>query len=872
MLLSSISKKRLKYPRKMIRFKLVPLILLLIVAYTATAQKKNEKTDSIYVYGECGQCKDRIEKTLKRMNVYASNWDIDSKILVVTYDSNVITREQIERKMAFVGHDTKIFKADDRTYSKLPDCCHYEREGSTSTPNINTDHKEETHQLSNQEIGGTVLELVNGKSVPLYGALVRVTGTQKAIYTDSLGAFSLRADLPAQIVISYLGYLSDTIEYKHSELLTITLQTPSTNTLKEVQVYGRMQTSYVSAISTLNTLNISSKELTKAACCNLSESFETSPSIDVSYSDAVTGIKQIQLLGLSGNYTMLTTENIPEIKGLPGSYGLTFIPGPWLEGIQVTKGTGSVANGYESIAGQINIEEKKPDKMEKFYLNIYNSSMGRMEASMNFSKRLNNRWSTALLTHINGVFIKTDGNNDGFLDIPIGRQFNIVNRWKYLDSNGLIAQFSLKALNDYRQAGEFNFNPVNDKLKSTNYGVGIAVQQYSFTGKVGYVFPEKPYKSIGFMISGTLYDDHAYYGLRTYNASQQSIYANFIYQSIFGNTMHNYRTGLSYINEQYVESLNTNGYKRNEIVPGAFFEYTFTPNPKFSTIIGLRADYHSYFGWITTPRIHLKYDINLNNTLRFSGGSGFKMANIFAENTNYFVSSRQYIIKNPMNGYGYGLNPEKAWNYGMNFLHQFRLYDRAGTMSIDAYQTQFINQVVVDLDANPNQVLFYNLKGPSYSNSVQAELNYELLSGLSMRMAYRWLDVKTTYDGGLKSKPFIASHRAFINLAYETISKWKYDITAQWLSGKRLPDTRSNPQDYQLGSYSPAYMQVSAQVSKQFNTKMEVYIGVENLTNYVQPQLILSNAQPFGQYFDASMIWGPVNGRLIYIGLRYGIK
>lgn len=856
----------------MIRFKLVPLIFFLLVTITATAQKQNEKTDTIYVYGECGQCKERIEKTLNRMGVYAAAWDIDSKILVVSYDSAKLNTTAIERKMAFVGHDTRNYKADDRTYNKLPDCCHYAREGSTSIPKPETDHSVTNHQLLNQEVGGNVFEIVNEVSVPLVGALVRIIGTQKAVYTDSLGRFSMKADLPTQIVISYLGYLSDTIEYKHSEVLAITLQTPATNTLKEVQVNGRMQTSYVSAISTLNTLNISSKELTKAACCNLSESFETSPSIDVSYSDAVTGIKQIQLLGLSGNYTMLTTENIPEIKGLPGSYGLTFIPGPWLEGIQVTKGTGSVANGYESIAGQINIEEKKPDKMEKFYLNIYNSSMGRMEESMNFSKRINKRWSTALLTHANGVFIKTDGNNDGFLDIPIGRQFNIINRWKYLDSNGLIAQFSLKALNDYRQAGEFNFNPDKDKLKATKYGAGIAVQQYSFTGKIGYVFPQKLYKSIGFMVSGTMYNDRAYYGLRSYHANQQSIYANFIYQSIFGNTMHNYRTGLSYINEQYDETLNTNGYKRNEIVPGAFFEYTFTPNPKFSAIIGLRADYHNYFGWIKTPRVHLKYDFNLNTTLRMSGGSGFKVANILAENTNYFVSSRQFIIKNPANNYGYGLNPEKAWNYGMNILHQFRLYDRAGTFSIDAYQTQFVNQVVVDLDANPNQVLFYNLKGSSYSNSVQAELNYELLPGLSMRMAYRWLDVKTTYDGGLKSKPFIASHRAFINLAYETTSKWKYDITAQWLSGKRLPDTRSNPQDYQLGSYSPAYMQVSAQVSKQFNKRMEVYIGIENLTNYVQPQLILSNAQPFGQYFDASMIWGPVNGRLIYLGLRYGIK
>ncbi len=647
----------------------------------------------------------------------------------------------------------------------------------------------------------------------------------------------------------------------------------SSTKLDEVIILqSRKPTAYVSSLSTLNTLNIGTKELAKAACCNLSESFETSPSVDVSYADAVTGIKQIQLLGLSGNYTQITTENAPEIRGLAGSYGLTFIPGPWIEGIQLTKGTGSVANGYESIAGQINIEEKKSDKMDKLYVNTYANNLGRLEANVIIPKKINENWSTALLTHTNGVGIKTDDNKDGFLDIPLGRQFNAINRWKYANTSGLVAQFALKALNDKRQAGQIDFNPEIDKLTTKKYGVGINVEQYAFTGKLGYVFPQQAYKSIGFVFSANTFSNDSYYGLTKYDGKQNALYANLIYQSILGTTIHKYRTGLSFTNDGYNETFNNINYKRTETTNGAFLEYTYTPTDKFTAVAGLRIDYHNQFGLFTTPRIHLKYDFNPKTNLRFSAGSGFRTANIFAENTAVFVSSRKYNIVNPSNNYGYGLNPEKAWNYGFNFIHNFKLSERAASLSLDLYRTDFVNQVVTDLDTNSQQINFYNLTGKSFSNSLQAEFNYELLKKLDVRLAYRWLNVQTNYNGVMLSKPLIAQHRAFINLAYETNNKWKFDFTTQWLSKKRLPNTTSNPQTKQMGAYSPSFIQIAAQITKQFSEKWDVYIGGENLTNYTQQNLFIDGDQPFSPYFDGSMVWGPVNGAIIYIGMRFKIK
>lgn len=854
---------------------IVAVLISIVISFAASAQKKNSKTESFKVWGTCEQCKTRIEKTLAGFGTYKANWVIASNMLTVSFDSSRLNKEKIQQKLAAVGHDNEAFQSDDATYKSLPLCCHYVRYAKPSLSTITDTLQIQTagSQTKLFTITGVVLEETKkGKLLPLAGATVRCLHNGNTISADSSGVFQLSSPIPSLLLVSYVGYTADTLTITSPDVIQVILKNASGSFLKEVVVQGRNPSTYVSSLSTFNTLNIGSRELAKAACCNLSESFETSPSVDVSYADAVTGIKQIQLLGLSGNYTQLLTENTPEIRGLAGSYGLTFIPGPWIESIQVTKGTGSVVNGYESIAGQINIEEKKPDKPEKLFINAYTNNLGRLETTLNLSKKLNDKWSTALLTHANGVFAKNDDNNDGFLDIPLGRQFNFINRWKYIDSKGIIAQLAFKVLSDHRQAGEVDFNPATDKLTTNKYGVGINVQQYSFTGKLGYVFPQQKYKSIGFIFSATHYTNNSYYGLTKYDSRQNAVYANLIYQSIIGTTAHKIRTGLSFANDHYNETFNTTLYRRNEIVPGAFAEYTYTATSKFTAIAGIREDYHNQFGFITTPRLHLKYDFNTKTNLRISAGSGFRVANIFAENAAVFASSRQYNILGPASNYGYGLEPEKAWNFGFNFIHNFKINDHSGTFSIDAYRTWFKNQTVVDADANPQKILFYNLNGRSFSNSVQTELNYELIKKLDLRIAWRWLDVQTSYNGTILEKPLIAKHRAFINAAYETKNHWKFDYTTQWFSKKRLPNTSSNPVGKQMEKYSPSYFQMSGQVSKQLGSQWEIYLGGENITNYTQTNLIIAANQPFSAYFDGSMIWGPVNGRIVYAGMRFKIK
>jgi hypothetical protein len=617
---------------------------------------------------------------------------------------------------------------------------------------------------------------------------------------------------------------------------------------------------------------ISSKDLLKAACCNLSESFETNPSVDVSYSDAVTGSKQIQLLGLAGIYTQLTVENLPGPRGIATPLGLNSIAGPWIESIQLSKGTGSVANGFESIAGQINVELKDPQTSEKLFLNGYLNGMGKTDLNANIAQHLNEKWSTIFLLHDDFLYNKVDENKDGFRDLPTGNLFSAINKWKYDNQKGLQIHFGAKLLTDDKTGGEMNYN-VSDKLTTNSYGLGIKTNRYEGFAKIGYIFPEKKYQSIGLQLSGFDHQQDSYFGLINYNAHQSNFYSNLIYQSIVGNSAHKFRTGLSLTADKYNELYKTETFKRNEVVPGAFFEYTYTMNEKFSAVAGLREDHNSLYGWFTTPRLNIRYAPLKGTTIRLSAGRGQRTANIFAENMGVLVSARTVnIIADNTNKAAYGLSPEVAWNKGISIDQKFKLFERDAMLSFDFFRNDFTNQVVVDLE-DARQIKFYNLNGKSFSNSFQSELNLAPLKDLDVRLAYRWFDVETTYDAKLLEKPFTAKNRAFANFGY-AIKGWKFDYTINYVGQKRIPSTGENPLKYRMPDYSPGYISMNAQVSRSFgkNKSFEIYVGGENLTNYFQKNVILAADAPFGEYFDASMIWGPVTGRLMYGGFRYKIK
>jgi len=659
-------------------------------------------------------------------------------------------------------------------------------------------------------------------------------------------------------------------------MLLFSSLTFSQETLEEVKVQANKKGIKKSLSGTANTTVVTSKELLKAACCNLAESFETNPSIDVNFSDALTGTKQIKMLGLTSPYIMITEENIPSVRGASQAYGLSFTPGTWVESIQITKGAGSVVNGYESISGQINTELIKPMKDIPFFLNAYGDSGSRFELNTHFNKQVSDYWATSLFIHGNTRVGKNDMNDDGFLDNPLGKQFNIVNRWQFSNpETGWVSFLNLRFMNDEKQTGELNFDPDRDKLTTNYWGSEINSERLDFTSKIGYVFKDMPYQSIGFQNAFTSHNQQSYFGLNQYEIKQQSFYSNLIFNSIISNTMHKFATGLNFTYDKYAEFVNLTDVSRIDNSVGGFFEYTFDDDDKFSYILGGRLDYHNRLGVFFTPRLHVKYNPWEKSVIRFSAGRGKRAANIFAENQNLFASSRVISVLDT-DGKIYGLNPEIAWNYGVSFTQNFRMFGKSADVGFDFYRTDFQNQAVVDIMNSPQQVLFYDLKGKSYANSLQLDFNLEIIKHLNLRTAYKYYDISTDYLSGSFQRPLQAKHRFFGNIEFQTDTKekgkhWKFDYTFNWLGKQQLPYTASNPEQDRLPEFSPSFAVMNAQITRIFSSTFEIYIGGENIGNYRQDKAILGADNPFGPNFDTSIVYAPIFGQMYYAGLRFKI-
>lgn len=706
-------------------------------------------------------------------------------------------------------------------------------------------------------IKGRIVEYDN-PSEPIIGANLHWAGTSSGTTSDIAGDFTLMwPGKPSTLVVSFVGYRSDSILIENTELFR-EIPLKKNIELGEVVIRERQKGQYLSTLDPIQTTKVTVTELQRAACCNLSESFETNASVDVAYTDAVTGAQQIKMLGLAGIYVQTISENIPSIRGMAAPYGLGYIPGPWMESIQISKGTSSVINGYEAITGQINVEYKKPYSDERLHVNLYANNELRSEANINASVKFNDSLSTMILLHVENQNKETDYNNDYFVDMPRMQQINFINRWYKERHDGGEIQVGFKILEENRLSGQVGaFNNYDSDL----YRIGIRTSRYEVFAKNGYLL-NRIGTSLGMQLSGWYHKQDAYYGRTQYNGTQYNGYFNLIYQGNFGSDLHTFKTGASLLADSYNESLNSLITPQNEWVPGIYYEYNFNLKHKLNILAGIRADYSSVYGLFFTPRLHAKWDINEHFTWRASAGKGYRTALPLAENNYLLASSREIdIAKN--------LKQEEAVNLGTSLNIQIPLGAQSISLTLDYYHTNFINQVVKDLDENPNKVLFYNLEGLSYSNSFQAELMYEIFRGFTLNAAYRINDVKQTTGGLLMEQPLNSRYKGLLSASYATrLNKWQFDLTGQFNGGGRmpLPDTLNPLWEKEF----PAYTIVNGQITRN-HKKWSFYAGVENLLNFMIHNPIIAATDPWGKNFDGTMIWGPVHGRKIYAGIRYTI-
>ena len=598
-----------------------------------------------------------------------------------------------------------------------------------------------------------------------------------------------------------------------------------------------------------NTEFISSKELLRAACCNLGESFTTNPSVDVNYADAATGAQQIKLLGLSGTYVQMLTENIPNYRGLAAPYALGYIPGPWMQSIQVSKGASSVKNGYESITGQINVEFKKPQATPWADANLYFNSDLKLEANLGANLKLSDRWSTALLGHYEILDKAHDDNGDGFADMPKMRQGSLMSRWAYI-SDTYMFQLAIKGLKEHREGGQI----AHGHTAHNPYLIDITNERYEAFAKNALILNPELMTNIALILSGSIHHERSSYGHKRYDADQRNGYASLMFETDL-DEHHNLSTGLS-LNHDYL----SDDSDTDETTPGVYAQYTYKIGETFTVMGGLRWDHSSLWGSYVTPRMHVKYSPTEWLTLRGSVGKGYRTPHILAENSYLLASSRQLIINE-------NIGQEKAWNYGLSTQLKIPVGGRTLDLNAEYYYTHFIQQAIIDYDVAERMIEVHGLNDheKSYSHTIQVDATYEILPKLNVTAAWRWNDVKATYNGELRQKPMNSRYKGLLTASFAPgLGKWQFDATVQLNGGGRLPNNHDNAK---IPGHFNAYEQVSAQVTRFFR-HWSIYAGGENLTGFKQKNAIISADNPWSPDFDATMIYGPVHGAVFYIGAR----
>jgi hypothetical protein len=707
------------------------------------------------------------------------------------------------------------------------------------------------------QIRGVVQGADSVQTKPLKNVKITLLGAGTSVYSNEDGTFEilLGKQQPDTLLFVAKGYRSDRLVVTRSDrFLVLNVVLVSGQLVQDIVVSNQKQPHGISKMKTLHVEELTSAEFRKAACCNLSESFETNATVDVSMSDAISGAKKIQLLGLDAVYTQLQFENIPFLRGLESAFGMSVIPGTWLESIQITKGTGSVVNGYESMAGLVNLEFKKPKDLPRLGLNFYQNRFGRTELNLLGGQQLSERWHMGLFASGAAVYGSFDQNQDGFRDQALSNTFNLLQRFSY-EGPRMEAQLGVQAYTDNKMGGQMSYT----RAQPIGYGMELASEHLSIFSKTGF-FGKKPAQSLGVIAQFKLQNMSGLYGLRNFSGSEKRGYLNVIYDDIIGSADHKIKAGASLLAlqiEQFAAQPNGEmliGNLRTEWVPGVFAEYAYSGN-RLSAVVGARFDQHNLAGAQFSPRAHLKYALSPQLDLRLTAGRAWRLPNFVMDNLSLLASANNWVADQ-------ALLPEISWNVGASLVQGFSFKKRKGSLSLDAYHTRFSQQLVADRDTLSGMVVFKNLSANSVATVVQAEFAYAVLPGLDLRLAYKFQDVRALYNGKLQTQVLLPRQRLFANIGYQTRNKrWAHDLTYSRYSAVRLPQ----------GGQGQAWGLLNAQVTRNWK-QLELYVGGENLLNVMQHHPIVAAQNPFGPDFDATEIWAPIMGWNMYIGLRYTIK
>ena len=624
---------------------------------------------------------------------------------------------------------------------------------------------------------------------------------------------------------------------------------------------SRTEANYLSKGKELRTEVISSAGLMKMACCTLAESFENSASVTVGYADATTGARQIRLLGLSGIYTQMLDENRPTLRGITAPFGLSYIPGPWLESIQVGKGSPSVVNGTESITGSINLEHHKPTDGKPLFVNASVMNDTKTDFSVTSSLQVADNLYTVLMGHIDGNFRTYDMNGDGFADEPSLLQVNAANRWLWY-SPEVQVRWGIRYIHDKRRGGQMD-GPWKSDIGNDLAGAYV---------KIGRSLRDDGSASIALVGDYALQKTQSAFGQNLYNARQHSLFANLIYRNAFSDA-HDLTAGVNttvdFLEEDIIGGSQHLLGKRQTLAQIApYAEYTFRHGEILSVIAGFSGTLIPRHGFYPVPRLTVKFQPVEPLVFRLNGGRGVRFSHPVADNIGILSTGKAIA------GDLTGRLVEDAWTFGGNATYYF---NESTYLSLDYFHTRFVQALLTHRES-ATEITLYALDGHrAWSQNLQADFNIEPVDRLTFTLTGRYTDARTWQPSGeVRELPLTARFKAVLNAQYKTrANRWIFDFTASLNGSSRVYDFMKDLRDkegmllYPEGR-TPVYPLLYAQVTRRFRG-FDIYVGGENLTGSMQMVPVVDADTPFSQTFDAASVWGPLMGAKFYAGIRLTI-
>lgn len=711
-------------------------------------------------------------------------------------------------------------------------------------------------------------QLIDQTGTPIIAAWVSVNHSSLKVQSDENGKFELNTtSWPAHLDID-LGdgevVHVDVADAASAKVITAT----KIHKLEEFVIKDKV-TRELNTLQTRNVETITKKEFQKAACCRLSESFDNTGSVSVSETDAVTGAKEMEILGLRGIYSLITLDNTPDFGGINYPFALDMIPGTWLNEVAISKGISNAINGSNGFSGQVNIGLKNPFEDQPLFVNMYGNTMGRYEANVHINKVLPNpAFATGLYLHASKNFNKIDDNHDNYMDTPLSSQLNALYKFR-IDGlgpweSGLTVQF----VKDERTAGQKVVNIENPYTATSD------AQRFTINGNTGFVGFNKEGRSVGFKYQYTNNQLDAAYGGLNYNGNQNRGYFQALYEDRFADAKHIIYAGASLLTENLKQRIAGTDFNRNELVPGVYAEYAYNPqiteadkrfSQRFGLVATVRGDFHNIYGTQIAPALTAKYNITMDMVLRANVGKGYRTPYFFTDNISSFVNGRPIQIEQ-------NLNAEEAINYGLSYTIKSKIARRNFTLNADLYQTQFQNQIIVDQETNSSLVSVSNLDGQSITTSALLSTTYEVISDLTLKLAYKWNHIEYDQAGVRINKMLIPKNRALMALHYTTPNKkWEFSNTTTWIGQQDYLERQLiDNQVVQTRKTANSFVTTNAQVTKKWD-KFDIYVGGENLTNHTQKNPIQAGSTPQSDLFDVSQVYAPLMGIRGYVGFRWNI-